>query len=377
MKEILIFGGTGAMGVPLVQELSRTCRVTVTSRSPRPSQGNVEYLRGNAHRRDFLLQTLGLRHWDTVIDFLSRPSDELRSFLPHLLQSTDQYVFISSARVYAECEGLITEDSPRLLEASPDKAYLRTNEYALAKAREEDLLRHSGHTNWTIVRPSITYNTHRLQLGVLELENWLYRALHGRSIVFSHDIADKLTTNTLGTDVSHGIASLVGRPEALGQTFHITQPRALTWAQILEVYQQVLTRHLGHPVPVVMTRLSTKLLFPGCQYQVRYCRYFHRRFSNARIDKFCPTGQFTAPREGLARCLEEFLQHPKYRGVNWAMEGVNDRVAGEHTPLSEIPGLPRRLLYLLHRHLPSSLIPVLHHVIGFALRIRRKALFKS
>lgn len=52
---------------------------------------------------------------------------------------------MSSARVYAENNALISEDSPRLLDVSTDAVYLRTNEYALAKAREENILRNSGY----------------------------------------------------------------------------------------------------------------------------------------------------------------------------------------------------------------------------------------
>ena len=40
------------------------------------------------------------------------------------------------------------------------------------------------------------------QLGVLEKELWLYRALNGRTIVFSKDIAEKSTTLTYGYDVA-------------------------------------------------------------------------------------------------------------------------------------------------------------------------------
>lgn len=65
-----------------------------------------------------------------------------------------------------------------------DKEYLDSNEYAIAKAKEEDILFRSPNKNWTIVRPSLTYAENRLQLGVYEKENWLYRALHGRAIVF-------------------------------------------------------------------------------------------------------------------------------------------------------------------------------------------------
>src|SRR5699024_6282776 len=114
--------------------------------------------------------------------------------------------------------------------------YLNTDEYALAKARCEDLLNRSGNKNYTIVRPSITYGPERLQLGVLEKENWLYRALHGRSIVFSEDIASKLTAMTIGEDVAKGIAAITGQESARGEAFHITCETPHTWQEILQYY---------------------------------------------------------------------------------------------------------------------------------------------
>lgn len=350
--KILVLGGTGAMGRPLVQILARQHVVYVTSRRKHESTANVKYLLGNARSGSFLRTVLSLRHYDAIIDFMVWTSD-FETVLPLLLSATDQYIFISSARVYAQTEAPITEETPRLLDVSDDVAYLQTNEYALAKAREEDLLKASGMRNYTIVRPSITYNTRRMQLGVLELESWLYRALHGRSIVFSHDIADKLTTMTLGDDVARGIASLVGQKKALGEVFHITHPQSLSWHEVLSVYLDVLENHLGHKVSVVMTDKSTNLDFPARIYQVIYCRYFNRTFDNSKINAYCDTNQFTPPSQGLSDCLNIFLQHPKFNNIDWELEAVNDRAAGERTPMSEIPNVRSRIYYLaMYYHQP-------------------------
>lgn len=51
---ILVLGGTGAMGVHLVEFLSqRGDAVFVTSRRERPSRKNVTYIRGDAHDNVF------------------------------------------------------------------------------------------------------------------------------------------------------------------------------------------------------------------------------------------------------------------------------------------------------------------------------------
>lgn len=355
MKQILVLGGTGAMGRPLVKILSESCQVFVTSRTTHPSSDGVIYLKGNAHDHSFLQSILEERHYDAIVDFMVWGND-FGEVLPALLENAKQYVFISSARVYAQSDEPIKENTPRLLDVSDDKEYLKTNEYALAKAREENLLINSNFHNYTIVRPSVTYNTHRLQLGVLEKESWLYRALHGRSIVFSEDIASKLTTMTLGDDVAKGIASIVGKEKTVGQTYHITSPKSLPWSDVLDIYLRVLEKHLCIRPKVVMSEKTTNLLFKERIYQVIYCRYFNRSFDNSKVNEFCDTYQFVSPEEGLSKCLVEFLESPRFLPIDWRLEAYNDRVAKEKTPLSEIKGTKERIVYLIYRYKLSLLI---------------------
>ena len=348
--QILILGGTGAMGLPLVQILSCENDVYVTSRKERASTGRIKYICGNAQNRTFLEGVLSSKNWDAVVDFMIRSEETLKDLAPLFLDNTKQYVFISSSRVYAETEGLITETTPRLLEASTDKEYLRTKEYALSKAREEDVLLKSGRTNFTIIRPTITYNTNRLQLGVLEKENWLYRALKGRSIVFSEDINDKITTMTLGDDVSKGISSIIGKDSAMGEVFHITSPISLPWSEVLQVYLAVLKEYLGRDVSVVMTKKSVNLKFKWRIYQVIYCRYFNRTFDNSKISQYCDVNDFTPPQLGLKKCLEDFLNNPTFQYIPWDLEALQDKASKEFTPLGEIRGKGAKFTYLCYRY---------------------------
>lgn len=368
---ILVLGGTGAMGRPLVHSLAKNNCVYVTSRSAKESKGNIIYLQGNANERVFLNKVLNICMWDAVIDFMVRSEEGLKNNLSLLLDNCKQYVFISSARVYAQTEDLITETNPRLLDTIDDKEYLQTNEYALAKAREENLLLNSGRKNFTIIRPSITYNTQRLQLGVLEKENWLYRALHGRSIVFSDDINDKLTTMTLGDDVSAGIASIIGQENAYGEIFHITYPQSLAWSEVLSVYKNVLREHLGHEVPIVMTSKSTNLEFKWRIYQVIYSRYFNRTFDNAKIAQYTDISKFTSPQQGLEDCLRGFLKKPTFSSISWDIEAVNDRVAREFTSTREISGIGNKITYICYRYRAEYLLSILNHLIRIIRKIKR------
>lgn len=358
---ILVLGGTGAMGVPLVNILSEHHTVYVTSRKKRISTNQVRYILGNAKDFSFLTEILTQRYWDAVVDFMVW-GKEFEPVVSLLLKNTKQYVFISSARVYAKSDVPITEDTPRLLDVSDDQAFLKTNEYSLTKAREEDVLFHSGYSNYTIIRPSITYNDYRLQLGVLEKENWLYRVLHGRTIVFSEDISDKLTTMTLGNDVASGIASIIGQESALGRKFHVTFEQSVSWREILNIYLEVLEKTTGVRPKYVMVPQSQTLQFKERVYQVKYCRYFNRTFDNKSIAQFCNVSLFTPPRKGLADCLERFLINPRFRDIDWAIEGISDRASNEKTPLSEISSLGGKLDYIAYRYNLSILKKTNRHL---------------
>jgi nucleoside-diphosphate-sugar epimerase len=348
LENILILGGTGAMGCHLVDILTdRGITVHVTSRKICPNRPFVTYVQGNAHDWEFIQTLLYDRHWNVIVDFMVYTTAEFERRVKTMLSATEQYIYLSSARVYADTRGPITEKSPRLLDVSMDAEYLKTDEYALSKARQEDVLRQSEKRNWTIIRPYITYSESRLQLGVLEKESWLYRALHGRSIVFSDDISVHTTTLTYGFDVANGIASIIGNKQALGETFHITTEKSLCWDEILQIYEEVLMKHLGRRPGVIFTKKSSNLSFG--KYQVVYDRMYDRTFDTTHIKKFIDTSSFLNPNEGLRRCLSVFLQNPKFDSIDWRAEACRDRISGEWASMCEIPTLKQKIKYLLYR----------------------------
>ncbi len=349
--KVLILGGTGAMGVHLTKLLDDSgIETIVTSRTDRSSHGNVSYIKGNAQNEEFL-KTLLNQNWDVIVDFMVYRTIAFRERVNLLLQATSQYIFLSSARVYAGSEQPLTENSPLLLDTAQDKDYLATDEYALAKAMQENALRSCGYDNWTIIRPYITYSENRLQLGVLEKEDWLYRAMHGRTIIFSRDIASKLTTLTYGLDVAKGISAVIGNPEALGQTFHITTTKSIRWGDVLSIYLDELARHLGRDPKVLLLDLED---FQQCcrhKYQIHYDRLFNREFDNGNIFRYIDTGNFTHVEAGLRNCARQFFKAPEFKAINWGLEAMKDRKSKERTSLNEIRGLKQKIKYLVYRYL--------------------------
>lgn len=352
MSKILVLGGTGAMGIHLVDLLSQNPdnQIVISSRSHRKGKGNVSYIQGNSYDMNFLTMLLNNKY-DVIVDFMHYHTEEFRDRYRLLLNACGQYIFLSSSRVYANSELPITEDSPRLLDVTADTEYLSTDDYALAKAYQENLLRGSGYKNWTIIRPYITYSEIRLQLGVMEKEAWVYRALQGRSIVFSKDIASHMTTLTYGLDVARAMVNLIGKEEAKGEVFHITSPESIRWSEVLDIYLDVLERKTGRRPNVLLMEESLSLQYGRSKYAVKYDRLFNRTFDNSKIARFVDTSCFVKPQVGLRNCLEKFVEHPLFHGIDYGAEGVKDRLTQEYTSLLRIASLRHKLKYILYRYI--------------------------
>jgi len=349
--KVLILGGTGAMGVHLTSILSNAGRaVSITTRQNHQSTRNVNYIKGNAKEIDFLNQLLQ-NSWDVIVDFMIYDNNQFSQRLEKMLLATKHYIYTSSARVYAESNIELTENSARLLDVSEDNEFLSKNEYSLNKARQEDLLKQSSFRNWTIVRPYITYSENRLQLGVFEKEEWLYRALKGRTIVFSEELKKKLTTLTYGEDVANGIFSIIENQNTLGKIFHITNNNAVSWEVVLNTYTQILEKYTGlrSKVKFVHDEEFNSFRAGEAKYQLIYDRLFNRVFDNSEIAQFIDIQSFKPLEIGLNKCLQSFLQQVSFNSINWTHEAIKDKLTGEYTSLNEIKGLKQKLRYLKYR----------------------------
>lgn len=348
---VLVLGGTGAMGVHLVSLLSNSgIDSTITSRSYRKSKNHVKYIQGDAQDLIFL-KTILSENWDIIVDFMVYSTADFEDRVEFLLKATNQYIFISTARVYADSEELLKETSTRLLDVLKDKQFLSTDEYSLTKARQEDILKNSGFLNWTIIRPYITYSEVRFQLGVMEKEDWLYRALKGRKIVFSKDIISKLTTLTYGLDVSKAIFAVLGNYKTFGEIFHVTSDKAYSWNDVLDIYLNNLENHLGFRPKVVLQEIDGFFKHHPAKYQMLYDRMYDRQFDNTKISGYIEIAEFITLEEGIKKSLEEFFKKPSFKKINWRNEALKDRFSKDTSSLSEIKSFKDKIKYIVFRYL--------------------------
>lgn len=344
-KKILLLGGTGAMGVYLREYLAQEpdTQVYITSRSEYNSSGNIHYICGNAKNIDFLKEILLNIKPDAIVDFMIWNTEQFKEVSSLLLQNTAHYLFLSSYRVFAEDNPLI-ESSPRLLDVCQDAVYLKTDEYALTKARQENILRQSSKNNWTILRPCITYSKNRFQLGCWEADVVCLRSLQGLSIVLPSEMLDKQTTMTWAGDTALLIAKLILNPSAYGEDFNLATAEHHTWREISGYYSEILGTNI-YEIP-----LEKYIKQFGFSYQLKYDRMFNRILDNSKV--LAVTGisqsQFTSLKEGLTRELISFKTNPVYKSVNIIPNAKMDNICGERISLKGL-SLRNILLYLAVR----------------------------
>lgn len=360
---VLILGGTGAMGKPLVTILAeRGNEVHVTSRRKYESTGNIHYIEGDAHDLSFIKGLLKSKY-DAIVDFMIYSTELFQERVGIYLDSTDQYIFLSSARVYSDSMNPITENSSRLLDVCKDENYMKTDEYALAKARAENLLFESKMKNWTIFRPYITYNTDRLQFGGLELCTWVTATLAGRPLMIPREVVNCATTMTYGKNVAEAIALLIGNIKAFGEVFNVTGTDHMTWNEIAELYLDVIEEHTGKRPGIYTPKLSDGLLAVlGNAYQIKYDRTYNRVFDNSKLLKTLDSSlgyriDFLPMKYGIRKCLEEYLslldeQNSKTYNVKY-MAWIDKNTGGRGE--ADIRGAKEKLKYLGYYYAPRAM----------------------
>jgi len=324
VRKILVLGGTGAMGVYLVPELaSMGNQVTVVSLDNVENHNpNITYICANA-KDDSFLRKLLQNQYDAIVDFMIYSTTEFANRYEMMLEHTDHYIFFSSYRIYANSDTPITETSARLLDVSCDKEFLATEDYALYKARQEDILKASKFENWTIVRPAITFSKFRYQLVTLEANTVIYRAMNKLPIFLPQEAMPIQATMSWAGDVAKLLSRLVLNPKALKETFTLSTNEHHTWEEIAAYYKEI----IGLDSILVDTETYLSFFDPSwrkaARYQLLYDRCFNRVIDNSKVCLATGLKQsdFTSLKSGL---IKEISALPK--NTVWEKNILNEKM---------------------------------------------------
>jgi nucleoside-diphosphate-sugar epimerase len=318
---VLFIGGTGIISSACVaRAVERGHAVTVLNRGSsalRPLVDGVEVVHGDIRNPESVLEALRGRAFDVVADFVAFTPEHVGTDLDLFDGRVDQYVFISSASAYQTPPSRMP-----VLESTP----LRNPfwQYSRDKIACEDLLvaayRERGFPA-TIVRPSHTYD--RTQIPTSGGWTDIDRMLRGAPVVVHGDGTTQWTI-THTTDFAVAFVGLLGRPEAVGEAFHITSDEAPTWDQI---YRWLGAAAGVEPelVHVASETIAAAIpsLGPGLLGDKAHSMVFDNRKVKALVPEFQAVTPFV---RGAQEIVEWYLADPGRQVVNQELDAGFDRL---------------------------------------------------
>lgn len=242
-KKVLLIGGGGTLGRYTAKELLRLgCLVDVICLEDYISDNpKLRYYKANADLH-YLNEFLRDKHYDGIVNFIHYTSVEAyKPFHKLLSANTEHLIFLSSYRVYADLQHPITETAPLLADViKDDEVFIKTEDYALPKARCEKFLREESESdNWTVVRPVISFSDRRFDVVTVSGHEIINAARSGKTVILPE--ATKNLTAGLDWAGNSGklIANLLFKKECFGEAYTVSTAQNLSWGEVADMYTRL------------------------------------------------------------------------------------------------------------------------------------------
>lgn len=236
MKALFI-GGTGVISMAITRLVADNpeWEVFLLNRGNRNGglPENVTLLNADINDAATVRRLVEPHTFDVVAQFIGYEPADARRDVGYFLGKTRQYMFVSTCATYQKpvMSLPITEDTPQ---RNPFWAYAQSK-----IACEEVLLGHYREDGFpvTIVRPSHTYDWHRLPIGVGgSARGWqIVQRLRQNKPVVVHGDGTSLWTLTHADDFAVGFAGLMGNPLAVGHAVNLVSDDVMTWDVIYRI----------------------------------------------------------------------------------------------------------------------------------------------
>lgn len=323
--KLLFLGGAGNISAECAALLhKRGHEILVVGRGRTPVPAAYRSVRADRKDLGSLREAVKDLQPDVVLNFIGYEPAELRLDYELFRGRIAQYIYISSTTVYARPPARLP-----MTEAEPQGNPWW--DYGQKKIACEEWLRQSGRETgfpFTIVRPSHTYSKRWIP-NALSSSSYTFAArLEAGKPVFVHDDGTSAWTLTAASDFAVGLAGLVGRPETIGEAFHITGDEVLSWNQIYAEIAAALgvadpriipvpTDFICHVAPKLTGTLKGDKANPGV-------------FDNAKIKRWVPEFGTRKPfRVGVRESVDWLRAHPEAQNLNPELDRLVDEVLAQ------------------------------------------------
>lgn len=225
--KILFIGGTGVISSACAQlcaDKGYELILLNRGKSSRAVPEGVETIKADINDLDFIKSIVKNQYYDVVVNWITFTPDDVKRDYEIFREHTSQYIFISSASVYAKPPMLPIRETHTL--GNPFWMYAE-NKILCEKYLIDVNIKYGFPV--TIIRPSHTYDCTKVPLhgGYTALN----RLLIGKKTII-HGDGTSLWTLTHHKDFARGFVDLLGNSETVGEAYQITGDEVLTWDQI-------------------------------------------------------------------------------------------------------------------------------------------------
>ncbi len=320
-RSLLFLGGTGVISAAAAERaVVLGHRVTILNRgqSGKPVPDGAEVLHADIRDQDAVREVLQGRQFDAVADFIAFTPDQARSSMELFRGRTGQYVFISTASAYQKPPTRLP-----ILESTPLKNPFW--QYSRDKIACEDLLFEAYRADdfpVTVVRPSYTYD--RTKIAMVGGWTDVHRMRAGLPVMV-HGDGTSLWTLTHSRDFAKAFVGLLGRPQAVGESYTITSDEYLPWNQIYRLF----ARAAGVPEPELVHVASETIAAHSAELGANLLgdRSHSVIFDNAKVKALVPGFAATIPfADGTREIVDWHDSHPELQVVDHSFMGLSDRL---------------------------------------------------
>ena len=299
-KRVLLIAGGGTLGTYVSRELLRLgAQVEVICPEEKKSDNRRLSFHQSFATEELLRDLFSKKHYHAVVNFIHYSEvEDYKKIHPLLIQNTDQLVFLSSYRVYADVQHPITETAPRLLDVIKDPDFLENEKYAVSKAKCEDYLRSEcAGQPWTIVRPVISFSDKRMDILMYSGHRVLRAAEQGEKLYLPRLVRNYTAGLDWAGNSGKLIANLLFKKEAYGEAFTVSSCQDLTWGDVATYYEEL----IGAKFNWMDTDEYIRLHAGDHLWSLIYDRLYDRSIDNSKILRV--TGltkeDFTPMKEGI------------------------------------------------------------------------------
>lgn len=331
---VLFIGGTGVISSACSQKViedGHELFLLTRGKSPRPIPEGAQTILADIRKPESAKDVLKEQKFDVVVNWIGFTPDHIDTDIRLFANNIGQYIFISSASVYAKPPPVpVTESAPV---GNPYWGYAQDK---LACERRLAQLAHDKNLKYTIVRPSHTYD--HTFLPVRGRYTVINRMRTGKKVIV-HGDGTSLWTLTYHTDFARGFAGLLGNERAFNETFHITSHELLTWNEIYKI--------LGHAAGVEpqIVHLPSQLIAtfdPDWGASLLGDKAHSMVFNNDKIKQVVPQFETKVPfSKGANELLKWFDSDPVRQVVDDTFDRLVDRMITAYESLDPHLQAPR------------------------------------